>query len=735
MRIRIALALGLSGLAGLAPLAVLPTGATASPAPHRAAGTGGVTVPAPGAGTDATVTVSRTTGLVNQTVAVSWKGFRPSSATRLQNAGDSLDTNTENPVRVYECRGADPASSSDCYGSPGFRGVPASDTTEAIPAVPAFTYAGQTDPFAATPDGPANWQDVVTSPDGTGEASIQVFTKNESAGLGCSPAAPCSIVVVPNYGRGDRSIGDTEDLMDAPWAWARRVVVPLSFQPVNDTCPLSGSSLPVEGSPMAAQALASWRARTCTLSSGKVSLDYTAIGEPQTRSDVASSSIDAGLTIDPLDKAKAEHVVYAPVAVTGLVIAFQVDDANGKPVTHMKLDPRLVAKLITASYRSGADPAVIHNRPYNLFSDPEFKALNPGVDWPGGAPGNHVLLLGDISDTTSALTRWIASDKDARDFLAGHPDPWGMTVNSNYAKLALPITSFPLLDPDLSNSFAPVQELDALSRQLSIAQFPGGMVEQVGGVNVTVKQPRQNPGSREVIGIIDAASAQRFRLATASLENSSGRYVAPTNASMTDAIEHAKVAADGVTRSVDHSAEDPAGYPLALQVTAALRTDADKATRQQMADFLAYAGAAGQVPGDSAGQLPAGYAPLPGDLRGELAKARTAVLAGAPAAEPTSSPTGTGSTGSGSGTGSGTTAASGPTSAPAASAAPTADTAPTAASKPTVSPQFVDVAAIAAGARHLLLPGLALLMLLGMLSGPLVLWMGRTGRGPRWLRR
>ena len=27
------------------------------------------------------------------------------------NSGDSLDVNTENPVRVYQCRGTDPTSS------------------------------------------------------------------------------------------------------------------------------------------------------------------------------------------------------------------------------------------------------------------------------------------------------------------------------------------------------------------------------------------------------------------------------------------------------------------------------------------------------------------------------------------------------------------------------------------------------------------------------------------------
>src|SRR3954447_6996499 len=526
-----------------ATLTVLALGALALANPASASSArakrspGAVTVPAPGAGAGAHVTVSRTSGLVNQTVDVSWSGFRPSSATRLQNSGDSLDVNTENPVRVYECRGAHPASSSDCYGSPGFRGLDATDSSPAYPAVLPFTYPGQTDPFDATPDGPANWQDNATRADGSREGTIQAFTKRESAGLGCDADSPCSIVMVPNYGRPQ---GDTEDLMDAPWAWERRAVVPLSFQPVDDACSLTGSSLRVEGSPMAGGLLAAWRGRTCTLSQDAVTLDYTAIGEPQTREDVASGTTDLGLVIDPLDAdgASTAGVVYSPVSITGLVVAFQIDDANGRPVTSMRLDARLVAKLITASYRSGADPAVIDN-PVNIFRDPEFLKLNPGVQWPGGAPGNHPLLLGDISDTTSALARLLWHDAQARAFLQGRPDPWGMTVNRNYKNVGMPFANFPLLDQNLSNTFQPISGMDALARQLSIAQFPGALVTEENGQNITTKPPRQNPGAREVIGIIDAADAARFQLPTASLQNTSGAYVAPTNPSLLDGVRHA----------------------------------------------------------------------------------------------------------------------------------------------------------------------------------------------------
>ncbi len=725
----------------LAGLGVLPPTPVA-----QAREAGSVTVDAPGAGPNARVTVSRTTSLVNQTVAVSWSGFRPSSATRLENSGDALDINTDFPVRVYQCRGDSataPASSSDCYGAPGFRGIEASGDSPAVPPVPAFTYPGQKDEFNAVPDGPANWQDAVTGPDGTGEVAIQLFTKRESAALGCDAGVPCSLVVVPNYGRdaeGTRPAGQgaTEDVMDAPWAWARRTVIPLQFLPVGDSCPLTGDSVRVEGSPVAAHALASWRARTCTLASSPVRIDYTSIGEPQTRGDVASGTTDVGLVIDPLpaEGAAGRGVVYAPVAVTGLVAAYQIDDAHGRPVRDLKLNARLVAKLVTASYRSGGNAAVANN-PVNLFRDPEFLQLNPGVDWPGGAPGNHPLLLGDLSDTTLTLTRWLAADKDAAAFLAGKPDPWGMTVNRNYKGVNVPFAGFPLLDQAQSSSFQPVQEMDALARQLSIAQFPGALVTQENGLNVVTKPPRQNAGRREVIGFIDAASAANFRLSTASLRNASGEFVAPTDAGLLAGIASAKVNADGTTRTPDPATRNPRAYPLPLLVSAALSTKADKADRSAMADLLDYVVGDGQVPGQELGQLPEGYAPLSADLAAQLRKAKAAVLKGyvaPPATDPgTDQPAGNGGGGAGGGVvgdlGGGAAAA------PASEAVGT----PAATDPKTASVDLaaapVTIAPVAAGRRLVTLPLLGLVALVMLVAGPGVLLLSRTGHGPRWLNR
>ena len=697
-------------------------------APAAAAAT---TVPAPGAGPSATVSVSKTTSLGNEAVTVRWSGFTPSSAQQLQNGGDTFDTSTTNPVRVYECRGTDPASSSDCYGSPGFRGVPASGSEPAVPAVPAFTYPGQTDAYAAQPDGPANWQDVATSPDGTGQVTVQVFTRREAPSLGCDQSRPCSIVVVPNYGRASGT-GAVEDQLDAPWAWARRTVVPLSFLPLDDTCPFGGTSLAVEGSPAAARLLASWRGAACT-SDAPVTLDYTAIGEPQTRGDVTGALTDAGLVTRPLD-APDKRFAYAPLALTGVAIGFQVDDLSGRPVSTMKLNARLVAKLITASYKVAGDPDVDGN-PATLFRDKEFRALNPGVAWPGGSPGNHVLLLGDLSDTTWALTRWIDADPQARAFLDGTPDEYGTHVNLAYKGLALPVSTFPLLDEKQESSFQPVQGLDHVSRQLSLSQFPGAITEYDNGVAFVTKPSRQPAGRRETLGVVTTAEAAAFRVPVATLVSSTGT-ADPDTAGLTAAASHLTTDASGAVQPLQTT--DPAAYPLLLPVQALLPVTTDATLRTASTRFLDYALGAGQQPGDGLGQLPAGYVPLSEGLRAKALAARAVVAAGpalppvvatpTPTAPPKATPTAV------------PTVA--PTTAPTRSVVvlPSVAPAPTAVlpQPPVVAQQQPVVPARLLSSPEL--PGrsnaLALVLLAGVtaaVAGPAAIALTRSGRAPRWL--
>jgi hypothetical protein len=691
------------------------------------AATASKTFKAPAAGANASVTISKTSGLHNETVEVSWKGFKPSSSTQLNNAGSAYDTETANPVRVYQCRGDDrdgDMSSSDCYGSGGFRGIPSSNGNPAVPAVPGFTYPGQTDEYANTPDGPSNFQDTVTAGDGTGSVTVQLFTRLEATSLGCDEDTPCSIVVVPNYGR-ENGASATEDQLDAPWAWERRTVIPLNFAPIEATCPSSSDSLPIQGSPMSARLIASWRAGSCIDKQAQVALDYTMVGEIQARSDVASGLADLGLSTQLLPNGTEAPVVQAPVSVSGISVAFQIDDANGQAVHSMRLNARLVAKLITASYRM-ADDSNVENNPSNLFHDPEFLALNPGVNWPSGSPGNHVLLLGDISDTTYALTTWIASDPEASVFMNGKPDPYGMTVNRAYKGIHLPFSTFPLLDKWQSDNFEPIQGMDHLARQLSLSQFPGAIVTYEDGLPVISKPSRQNPGRREVIGIVDSADAESFLLDTARLENSGGEFVGPTNAGMAAGVHSMR---SGATL-VDQSDKDKAIYPLTMVVSAIARLDAAKDTRYAAARFLDFARTRGQQPGSGVGDLPTGHLPLPASLRAETAAAAAALRKGVDAEDgpggdggDPSDPNGGTTTDNGGILDTTEGSMSGSDPADAADRADLASAIPAAYSsaQPWTSSVIVPIAL-----------GLGLLALV---LGGATSWLVRTGRGPAWLRR
>jgi hypothetical protein len=52
---------------------------------------------------------------------------------------------------------------------------------------------------------------------------------------------------------------------------------------------------------------------------------------------------------------------------------------DGQRFTDLKITPKLVAKLLTQSYRLGADFSrkEVGNNPATMLDDPEFTALNP----------------------------------------------------------------------------------------------------------------------------------------------------------------------------------------------------------------------------------------------------------------------------------------------------------------------------------------------------------------------
>jgi ABC-type phosphate transport system substrate-binding protein len=643
-RARQAVALG--GAASLAAGVLLAAAATRSPA-SAASRSAGATAQGPHMWDPAsgkpfpdasTVTVNQTSNLVNQMVHVSWTGFTPSSTPLYDPAA------TDYPVMVTECRGTNPASLTECYGA---------------------NNGGVQGAFG--PDGPMNTAYATTAANGTGQLDVQILTSLENQFLGCDQNHQCSLVVVPAQGGnvfvtppqctdhsadiGGSAIGQLAfSTSHGQCSWLTRIVIPLKFAPTPAACPLKNSQFSVAGSPMMARAMAQWLAGLCAGSHGLTIGYNSTVPEPLAVSEAADGLADVALTTRPASAdgiaASGRHeFVYAPVAVSAVSIAYWIDNpGTGTPVTSLKLDQRLVDKLLTQSYNFqnegtgctapsppqgiGCDKGVAGSNPITLFADPEFKKLNPGVQPVTGYGSAFQVptVQSGHSDMTWTVTRWIAANADASKFQQGTPDPWGMRVNSYDKGLKYPLDSFTAMDPYpvIAHKYSPVFPL-SLADSYQAENWDPGTSWQKDQYGNYPKDPIQIPGERALIAILDEASAAAFRFPVAAIPNGAGHYVEPTNAGMAGALGSMTPAGSG-TLQMNLQGGNPAAYPLTMVIYAMVPVSGVSHTKAAaIARFLDFAAGSGQSPGVRPGQLPAGYLPLPASLRAQTRKAAVEV--------------------------------------------------------------------------------------------------------------
>jgi hypothetical protein len=532
------------------------------------------------------------------------------------------------------------------------------------------------------------------------------------------------------------------------------------------------------------QATSSWTPTFC-LDSSAIPVKHVQTGEPQARNLLGSASVGAAFTSRARDGGYGRPVVHAPVAVTGFSIAYVIDDAKGDRYDHLRLTPRLLAKLLTESYPAIPDIQsgyqALSSNPLDMSLDPEFIALNPGIRKGvfAGTSASTIFSLSSDSDVVYALTDYIDADAEARAWLDGVADPWGMKVNPNYLKMDLPVNSWPQLDtyepttlyktgtnPCLQDAPVPYLPLVAsptsrlatisLAMQYSLANYQVDCVQPFPGTTVGQKlNPlgRQSGGFRFLLGVASLGDASRFGLDSAALQthvasgsgtaftDATGRtFVGPTDVGL-------RVAADLLTTSsssVDWQLPmgtlltDAAGakaYPGTMVVYADIPTSGlSPHDAHGFAAFLAFVAGAGQVPGQAIGRLPAGFLPMTaanglGALSSYTARAATAVAAQegvvpplvAPTPTPTPAPTSTvGGGSSGSGDGSSGSGSSPTPSAAATSASPSP-------SGSSVSATAVAIATVGVdpGVAGLVVPALLGLAVLTAIGSGITLFVSR----------
>ncbi len=608
------------------------------------------------------VTVSQTANLVSQLVHVSWSGFTPTGG--VQPGQPYYQVTLNYTVMVAECRGTHPVRWSDCYGA-----------ANAGIAYPTGAY------------GPYNTAYANSTAKGTGQIPFAVQTGDENKLVGCDPRHPCSLVVVPGQGgipasggipanckdhsadlgiSGEAAPGQTFNSITGGCSWRDRIVIPLRFAPVPSGCPLRNAAFSAAGSPMLSSAMQQWMTGLCAGRHGLTINFNSQDGEQLAVGQAVSGLADVALTTRPASAQGVStgnrHFVYAPVAVSAASIAYWIDNSTtGQPLSGLRLNQRLLAKLLTTSYAATLSCTFrpkppncdngVDNNPSNIFTDPEFARLDRRIDrqvvvprlFLSGQQYEIPTVASGPSDLTWTVTRWIGASPPASKFLAGTFDPFGMHVNTYYVGLKYPVDAFAAQDPTLLYSllYHPVFPFGRVVTFQALNSDAGTAFQSFINGKVVYTQDHPEPvGSRDLFAVVDQGDAALNQFPVAAIPNTAGRYLTPSSATMAAALRHMISDGNG-TLQVNLANSDPHAYPLTMVIYAMAPTSGlSHAKAAAIAHFIDFAAGPGQTPGVRPGQLPPGYLPLTPRLRAQARKAAAEVLhqTGATTATPSPSP-------------------------------------------------------------------------------------------------
>lgn len=504
---------------------------------------------------------------------------------------------------------------------------------------------------------------------GNGSVHFEVRSDVENESLGCAYGVACSIVVVPILGiscdkpagttltstdracrKGGRLPAGSSNFADegvdqavspALWwsesNWRNRFSIPITFGLPSGVCDVLDPRAPTKffGSELMAQAALQWAPAYC-LRKDRFNFALSQMPDDAGWENMENGAGPAAFVSSEHERLGPDPVGYAPTAITGFSVGYAIDRPdNGGEYDRLRLNARLIAKLLTQSYL-GSDlgrghPGITDN-PLALMSDPEFVELNPGLSRNVQEAGATLLSLSVSSDLIRQITAYIAQDADAMDFVAGKADPWGMRVNPSYQGLDLPRDEWPLLDtyiPQTQNECLkqnPTQYFTQLASPVStLRTIADALIDAWPNVQTRCdydtatntyklgRRDRQNYGTRFMLGLVSLGDADRFGMRSAALQTTPGRYVAPTEGTLAKAVslmrQEKKHGSFGLTQA-DLVAAGTA-YPGTMVVyTTARMRNLDKTQARQVASFIRIATTEGQVPGRGNGDLPGGYLPL-----------------------------------------------------------------------------------------------------------------------------
>jgi hypothetical protein len=587
-------------------------------------------------------------------------------------------------------------------------------------------------------------QEAITGANQTGEVEFQAETEIEAQGLSCGATdngqpRGCWLVIVPRGGYEPNGFdtykyfnNQEQYLYTSPLSaanWAQRIQIHLDYAPLQVSCSNNPPVYSMEGTQLITKAVSSWQLALNRDANCALIYQYGEEIETTTTSDLSTGTVGMGFTTIPIGSEasrypgeppppKVPKLLYAPVAVTGLGLGFNINDGLGFTTTPVNLTPSLMAKALTQVYRSDLPdyggsqatqdpgPSWSLKNPINITEDPAFQKINStttiGTYTRTTAPIEPLTTL-DHSQVNQQLWQWIQSDAATDSWLDGTDPSNAVTADPSYTKfkpgkppalddypqddtIQITCTQAKLLcgqnggaifsTPDLLPQFfdfdsAASTVLAANDKSEVLGSWSDQNVDPSNNLNgYWSAQGAEPPGQTFMWTVADLPDIAHYGLVDADLCKPSGAScVGPSVASVTKTLNAATPDSEGLIE-VNPAKVPAGGYPLVDVVYAAVPTNQKAANLTTYANFIKFAATSGQTTGSALGDLPPGYLPLTTKLKNDALNV-VAELQALANQQPSHSPTATSTQTQSGTTTSGTTSGTSPNPTVGSSAAPT----------------------------------------------------------------
>lgn len=418
------------------------------------------------------VTVSDTTGLLDQGVVVSATGMKPTKT--------QYDVGSSNFLQVMQCWG-DPASadfaktcqwggySNDDAGTilgrsyttligdgnaatlgrgswdgkvnVRFRSVQGVENVDEAGSNGAGSNRGLGRFFTSSSSGELPF--IPVTADGTASETVTVQSAAAQPYLGCGdPAAAgqrCWLVIVPRGEHSGNLRGDPKntcigwaavndvfgqeriDQLGSPISpgcsfWQDRIVVPMDFVNPYATC-AAGAERRMVGSELVAAAMSSWQSTLCaqtgttyslTTNSGNLARAQLLQGQAGL---VAVSQAVTADTIGTADESLIDgtDLRYAPLANTSLGIGFVIEQRDATKTRTLRLTPRLIAKMLTQSY--------LYDVPFRFGTENTISESQKHLAWDAVFLDPEWAALGNPTDVQDTVAKgaWVVAGPQGDD--------------------------------------------------------------------------------------------------------------------------------------------------------------------------------------------------------------------------------------------------------------------------------------------------------------------------------